>query len=123
MTGFKEFIMRGNVVDLAIAVIIGAAFTGIVDSMTRDIITPIIGLIGGQPDFSSFKVGSIGIGNFINAIISFFIKALVVYYAVVKPFGMLLNKLNSSKKEKELALPTDIELLTEIRDLLKKSKE
>lgn len=92
----------------------------LVDSLTKDIITPLIGMVGGQPDFSSFKIGSIGIGNFINAIVSFFIKASVVYFAIVKPFAALLKRLNLS--EKPSSAPTDIELLTEIRDLLKNSK-
>lgn len=120
MAGFKEFIMRGNVVDLAVAVIIGAAFSGIVDSMTNDLITPIIGLMGGQPDFSTFKIGPLGIGNFINALISFLIKALVVYYAIVKPFAALIKRL--SPPENKAAGPTELELLTEIRDLLKNTK-
>lgn len=118
MAGFKEFILRGNVVDLAVAVIIGAAFSGIVDSMTKDIITPIIGMVGGQPDFSSLKIGSIGVGNFINAIISFLIKAIVVYYAIVKPFTALL-KLFTPPQQNVPLVPPEIELLTEIRDLLK----
>ncbi len=119
MTGFKEFIMRGNVVDLAVAVIIGAAFSGIVDSMTRDIITPLIGIVGGQPDFSSLKIGTIGIGNFINALIAFLIKAFVVYYAIVKPFTALVKILSSKRIQKQAVVPGDIALLTEIRDILK----
>jgi large conductance mechanosensitive channel len=94
MSGFRDFILRGNVVDLAVGVIIGAAFGGVVDSLTKDVITPIIGMIGGQPDFSAIKAGSIAIGAFINAIISFVIKALVVYFLVVKPFAALLARLN-----------------------------
>lgn len=117
MTGFKNFIMRGNVVDLSVAVIIGAAFGGIVDSMTKDIITPIIGMIGGQPDFSAFKLGGIGLGNFINAIVSFLIKALVVYFLIVKPFAALIKKLNLTAES--APTPADVVLLTEIRDLLK----
>src|SRR6185436_11581371 len=94
MAGFRDFVVRGNVVDLAVGVIIGAAFGGVVDSLTKDVITPIIGMIGGQPDFSAIKAGSIGIGAFINAIISFLIKALVVYFFVVKPFAALMARLN-----------------------------
>lgn len=122
MAGFKEFILRGNVVDLAVAVIIGAAFSGIVDSMTKDIITPIIGMVGGQPDFSSFKIGSIGLGNFINAVISFLIKASVVYYAIVKPFTALMKLFSSQDENKITSVSPEIELLTEIRDLLKQNK-
>jgi large conductance mechanosensitive channel len=123
MSGFKNFIMRGNVVDLAVAVIIGAAFGGIVDSMTKDIITPLIGMIGGQPDFSSYKIGTIGIGNFMNALISFLIKALVVYYLIVKPFTALMKVFLPSSIPKKLPIPADVELLTEIRDILKNQKQ
>ena len=123
MSGFKDFIMRGNVVELAVAVIIGGAFVGIVDSMTKDIITPIIGMIGGQPDFSSYKIGSIGIGNFINALISFLIKALVVYYLIVKPFAALMKAFSPSSIPEKPPIPTDIHLLTEIRDILKTQKQ
>lgn len=122
MSGFKNFIMRGNVVELAVAVIIGAAFGGIVDSMTKDIITPIIGIVGGQPDFSSLKIGPIGVGNFINAVISFLIKALVVYYAIVKPFTTLITLFASPAPTKKPTTPTEIDLLIEIRDLLKQQK-
>jgi large conductance mechanosensitive channel len=94
MAGFKDFVVRGNVVDLAVGVIIGAAFGGIVDSMTKDVITPIIGMIGGQPDFSAIKAGPIGLGSFANAIISFVIKAGVVYFLIVKPFTTLMARLN-----------------------------
>ncbi len=93
MAGFKDFVLRGNVVDLAVGVIIGAAFGGIVDSVTKDVITPIIGMVGGEPDFSAVKAGPIGIGSFVNAVIAFLIKALVVYYVIVKPFTALMARL------------------------------
>src|SRR6185503_4972971 len=94
MAGFKDFILRGNVVDLAVGVIIGAAFGGIVDSMTKDVITPMIALVGGQPDFSAIKIGPIALGSFLNAVISFIIKAAVVYFVIVKPFTALLARLS-----------------------------
>ncbi len=78
--------------DLAVGVIIGAAFGGIVDSMTKDVITPIIGAIGGQPDFSAIKAGPIGIGSFLNAVIAFLIKAGVVYFAIVLPFQAMMAR-------------------------------
>lgn len=113
LEGFRKFISRGNVIDLAVGVIIGAAFGSIVDSLVRDIITPIIGMFGGQPDFSAIKVGSITIGNFINAVISFLIKAAALYYLIVLPFNRFAVKLT--------AKPTPSEaLLGEIRDLLKR---
>ena len=122
MAGFKDFVLRGNVVDLAVGVIIGAAFAGIVDSMTKDVITPIIGMLGGQPDFSALKAGPIGIGSFINAVVSFLIKAAVVYFIIVKPFVALMTRLNPPAKPGDPPPPpADVQLLTEIRDLLKKN--
>src|SRR3954452_7067540 len=93
LKGFKEFISRGNVIDLAVGVIIGAAFAGIVDSLSKDIITPIIGLVGGQPDFSAIKPYGIGIGNFVNAVISFLIKAAGLYFLIVLPFSRFASKM------------------------------
>lgn len=114
--------MRGNVVDLAVGVIIGAAFSGIVDSMTKDVITPIIGMAGGQPDFSAIKVGAIGLGSFINAVISFIIKAAVVYFVIVKPFTALTARLSKpAAASGPPVVPPDVKLLTEIRDLLQRS--
>lgn len=98
-------------IDLAVGVIIGAAFSGIVDSLTKDIITPIIGMLGGQPDFSSIKPFGIGIGNFLNAVISFLIKAAGLYFLIVLPFNRFAKRLS--------AAPTPAEaLLAEIRDTL-----
>jgi large conductance mechanosensitive channel len=124
MAGFKDFVLRGNVVDLAVGVIIGAAFGGIVDSMTKDVITPIIGMAGGQPDFSAIKAGPIGVGAFVNAVIAFLIKAAVVYYVIVKPFQALMERLNKPAAAPAAPAeppppPADVQLLTEIRDLLK----
>jgi large conductance mechanosensitive channel len=120
MAGFKDFILRGNVVDLAVGVIIGAAFGGIVDSMTKDVITPMIALVGGQPDFSAIKIGPIALGSFLNAVISFIIKAAVVYFVIVKPFTALLARLNRPPAPAEPPPPPEeVKVLTEIRDLLK----
>jgi large conductance mechanosensitive channel len=118
---FKAFVTKGNVVDLAVGVIIGGAFGKIVESMVKDVITPLIGMVGGQPDFSGIKLGSILIGNFINAVIAFLILAAVVFFVLVKP----MNKLMAAMKKPEApaapaAPPADVVLLTEIRDLLKK---
>jgi large conductance mechanosensitive channel len=116
LEGFKKFVMRGNVIDLAVGVIIGAAFGGIVDALSKDIITPILTMIGGQPDFSAIKIGGIGIGNFLNAVINFLIKAGGLYFLIVLPFNRFATKLAAAP-----APPTTSEnLLTEIRDLLKK---
>lgn len=116
--GFKKFIARGNVIDLAVGVIIGAAFGAIVDSMVKDIITPIIGLFGGQPDFSAIKLGGIGIGNFINNIVSFLMKAAALYYFIVLPFNRFAAQLMAPAPAPAPG-PTPAEtLLREIRDLL-----
>jgi large conductance mechanosensitive channel len=93
---FKEFILRGNVVSLAVAVIIGAAFNDIVNSFVENMITPLIAAIGGQPDFSgiTFTINNsqFGIGSFINAVIAFLIIAAVVFFLVVKPMNALLER-------------------------------
>ena len=93
---FKEFVLRGNVVDLAVAVVIGAAFGAIVTSLVEDIITPIIAAIGGQPDFAelTFTInGSVfRYDEFLNAVISFLIIAAVVFFLVVKPINALLER-------------------------------
>lgn len=93
---FRQFILRGNVVDLAIAVVIGAAFNNVVQAMVKNILTPIISAIGGQPDFSklNFKLfGSvISYGEFLNALISFIMIALVLFFLVVKPLNRMMLK-------------------------------
>jgi large conductance mechanosensitive channel len=96
MSGFRKFILRGNVVDLAIAVVIGAAFGSVVQALVKDLITPIIGIFGGVPDFSAlaFTVNNSRflIGDFINVLLSFIVIAAVVYYFVVVPVGRLLDR-------------------------------
>jgi large conductance mechanosensitive channel len=95
-TEFKEFILRGNVISLAVAVIIGAAFNEIVNSLVANMITPLIAAIGGQPDFSgiSFTINGseFGLGLFLNALISFLIIALVVFFLIVKPMNALMER-------------------------------
>ena len=91
LKGFKEFITRGNVVDLAIAVVIGAAFGAVVASFVADLLTPLIAAIFGQQDFSSLSFTVNGskfmYGNFINAVISFLLVAIAIYFAVVAPMN------------------------------------
>src|SRR5262245_48206669 len=87
--GFIKFISRGNVLDLAVGVIIGAAFTAIVNSLVADIITPLIGAIFGNPDFSAITLGPLMIGNFINAVISFLLVAVAVYFLIVVPMNRI----------------------------------
>jgi len=96
MSGFRKFILRGNVVDLAVGIIIGAAFTGVVQALVKGLITPLIGVFGGIPDFTDwyFTVNGsrFAIGEFINALLSFLIVAAVVYYFVVVPVNALMDR-------------------------------
>lgn len=87
---FKAFALKGNVLDLAVGVIIGGAFGKIVDSVVKDVIMPIVGSVGGQPDFSAIMLGPIKIGNFLNAVIAFLILAAVVFFVIVKPASKLM---------------------------------
>jgi large conductance mechanosensitive channel len=91
LKGFKEFVLRGNVLDLAIAVVIGAAFSNVVTAMVKDLITPLIGAIVGKPDFSAWVVTVNGspflVGDFLNAVIAFVLMAAAVYFLVVAPMN------------------------------------
>jgi large conductance mechanosensitive channel len=93
---FKEFLLRGNVVDLAIAVVVGAAFGAVVTALVKDLITPLIAAIGGKPDFStlSFTINKSHFlyGDFINAIITFLIIAAVVFFFIVVPLNALIER-------------------------------
>ncbi|HRK54010.1 MAG TPA: large-conductance mechanosensitive channel protein MscL [Cyclobacteriaceae bacterium] len=119
---FKDFAMRGNVIDLAVGVVIGAAFGAIVKSLVGDIIMPVIGIITGGIDFSglAYTIGeaSISYGNFIQAVFIFILTAFALF--------LLIKGINSTKKKEEAAPatppepPADVKLLAEIRDLLKK---
>jgi len=96
LKGFRDFILRGNVVDLAVAVIIGAAFNAIVTSLVGDVLNPLIAATIGRPDFSGVVLnigsGHIKVGNFLNAAVSFVIVASVVYFAIVLPLNHLLAR-------------------------------
>ena len=101
LKGFKQFILKGNVIDLAVGVIMGTAFGAVVSSLVKGVITPLIGAFGGQPDLSfiSFTINNSQflLGDFLNALISFLINALVVYFFIIVP----VNKLTLlTKKEK-----------------------
>lgn len=121
---FKEFIARGDVMSMAIGIIIGGAFTAIVNSLVNDVITPFLGIILGGMDFTSIAItvgsANIMVGNFIQAIITFLLTAFVIF-CIMKLFNQF-----QKKKEEEVAetpvepeIPADIQLLTEIRDMLK----
>ena len=96
---FKEFLMRGNVVDLAVAVVIGAAFGAVVTALVKDLITPLIAAFGGQPNFSSlsFTINKSHFlyGDFINAVLSFVILATVIFFFVVMPLNKLFERMHA----------------------------
>jgi len=137
MDEFKAFISRGNVVDMAVGVIVGSAFTAIVNRLFKDVVTPFIGVLTGGVEFTQMKyvitpaVGetpevAILYGNFIQAIINFLIIAFVVF-CMVKMINSMRAKMEAAKKKEEEAAPAEppkpseeVLLLTEIRDLLKK---
>jgi large conductance mechanosensitive channel len=123
MRQFREFLLRGNVVDLAVAVIIGAAFGAVIAALVEDIFTPLIAAIGGQHDFSglTFTInGSVfRYGHLLNAVISFLVIAAVVFFLVVKPVGALMERRKAGIEPEPEAAAEDVVLLGEIRDLLK----
>jgi len=100
--GFKKFLIRGNMVDLAVGIVIGAAFTGVVQALVKDLITPMIGIFGGVPDMSSWVIPLAGqrllIGDVINALLSFVLIAAVVYFFVVMPVNRLIDRYRSEPK-------------------------
>jgi large conductance mechanosensitive channel len=119
---FKEFALRGNVIDLAVGVVIGTAFNAIVSSLVKDVFMPIIGIVTGGLDFTtqSYTVGSASItyGNFLQAIFIFIMTAFALFI-----FVKAINKMKKQKEEAPAAPappPADVVLLTEIRDLLKR---
>jgi large conductance mechanosensitive channel len=116
--GFRDFILRGNVIDLAVAVILGVAFNSIVTSLVKDVLTQLIAAVVGKPDFSSvvMKVNGtpIMIGNFLNAVLSFLIVASVVYFGIVLPLNTLLAKVKKAAPEAPPSTKTCPECLSEI---------
>lgn len=117
LKGFREFITRGNVVDLAVAVIIGGAFGKIINSLVEDVLTPILGAVGGVPDFTQWTLGPVRIGNFFNAIVNFLVIAAAIYFIVVAPME------RSQQRQKHAEAPPEpseeVKLLREILETLK----
>jgi large conductance mechanosensitive channel len=115
---FKKFILRGNVVDLAVAVVVGAAFTAVVNAMVRDMITPLIAAIGGNPDFSKllFRINGSAFmyGDLLNAVIAFLSVAAVVFFFVVQPLNHLQTLANRRKTPEEPSERKCPECLSEV---------
>jgi large conductance mechanosensitive channel len=128
LKGFKEFILRGNVVDLAVAVVIGAAFGAVVNSLVKDILTPLIAAIVGQHDFSVLEFtihkSTFRYGDLINSLISFLLIAIAIYFFVVVPMNALAERrahriAAGERADEELqAKPDEVVVLEQIRDLL-----
>ena len=121
LRGFKDFVLRGNVVELAVAVVIGAAFTAVVDAFTDSFLTPLIGLVtGGGGVGGEFTVDgeTFAYGAFVSQVVTFVLTAAVVYFLVVLPMTRLAERRRRGA-EAGPAAPTQVELLAEIRDLLR----
>jgi large conductance mechanosensitive channel len=105
LDGFRKFLLRGNVIDLAVAIVIGAAFLAVVQAFVRAFVTPLIGVFGGVPDMSavSFTINNsrFPVGEFLNALLTFVIIAAVVYYFVVVPAGVMLERFQEEEAKRE----------------------
>ena len=118
---FKDFLLRGNLVELAVAFVLGGAFGQVVSSLVSDVVTPLIGTLGGAPDFSAIKLGPIALGKFINALVNFLVVAAAIYFLVVTPMDELAKR---RKREEAPAAPPEppeeVKLLREILEELRK---
>ncbi|MFV2104059.1 large conductance mechanosensitive channel protein MscL [Micromonospora sp. LOL_024] len=123
LKGFKDFVMRGNVVDLAVGIVIGAAFTGLVTAFTNSFLQPVIKMVGATPTGpgAQIKLGTdnyITWGLFLNALITFVLTAAVLYFLVVFPMNRLAERRQRGEEPPPAAPSEEIKLLTEIRDAL-----
>lgn len=118
LKGFKQFILRGNVVDMAVGVVVGAAFAAVVGAFTKDLLTPLIAALVGKPDFSAISFtlnGSVfALGDFINALVSFLLVAAAVYFFVVLPVNALLARMHRSDTPADPSTQKCPECLSEI---------
>ena len=121
MQGFKDFIMRGNLIELAVAFIMGAAFNSVVQSFTNIVLSLISLVLGGPPNFDDWQPGGIPFGPFVTQLVGFVLVAAVVSFALVLPVNKLREHMDTTKEE-EASAATEAELLTEIRDLLASNK-
>jgi large conductance mechanosensitive channel len=121
LNGFKKFLLRGNVVDLAVAVVIGTAFTAVVNSLVSSFLTPLVALVGGGGQLGgtwTVDEQAFTWGAFLSSVIGFLLTAAVVYFLVVLPMHRLLDRLVKGEEPAPVG-PTELELLAEIRDLLR----
>jgi large conductance mechanosensitive channel len=120
---FRAFILRGNAIDLAVAVVIGAAFGAVVTSLVEDVVTPIISIVFGKPGFADLTItindAVIRYGEFLNAVLALLMVGAAVFFLVAKPVNMMMERRKAGTEPPPDAVPEDIVLLGEIRDLLK----
>jgi large conductance mechanosensitive channel len=118
LDGFKKFILRGNVVDMAVGVVIGAAFGGVVTALTTDLLTPLIAAVVGKPDFSAIQFTVHGtlfpLGHFINAVVSFLLIAAAIYFFVITPVNALVARMHRGDKPPDPTTRQCPECLSEI---------
>ena len=119
---FKTFVMRGNVMDLAVGVIVGAAFSKIVTSLVNDILMPLLGIILGKVDFTGLTFKNVKYGMFIQNIVDFLIVAFCIFL-MVKVINKIMKKQDDDKKEEKPVKSDELKTLEEIRDLLKKKNK
>jgi large conductance mechanosensitive channel len=116
--GFRDFLLRGNLIELAVAFVVGAAFTAVVMSLVDNVLMPVIGKMGGEPNFDSVDVADIPIGAFITDLVAFVLIAAAVYFLVVAPYNRLLELRKRGEVEEPEAVEENTLLLREIRDAL-----
>jgi len=118
MNGFKQFMLRGNVVELAVAVVMGAAFTAVITALVKDLLTPLIAAIAGKPDFSAIAITVNGsklmIGDFVNALVAFLMIGVAVYFFVVLPVNALTARLRRGEAPPDPTTKKCPECLSEV---------
>jgi len=118
LKGFRDFILRGNLVELAVAFVMGVAFASIVTSFVDNLLMPLVGTIGGEPDFSGIALRGIPVGAFINDVVAFLMTAAAIYFLVIVPYTKVTERLRSAPATASEAVSEEVALLREIRDLL-----
>jgi len=118
MSGLKKFVLRGNLLDLAVAVVIGVAFGAVINAFIRDLVTPLLAAIGGKPDFAALYFTVNGsrflIGDFIDALLAFLLIAAVIYYIVVSPYVRIQERTHRGEEEADSTISTCPECLSQI---------
>ena len=125
LKGFRDFVLRGNIIDLAVAVVVGTAFNAVVQSVVRDLLTPLIAAIGGQRDFNNLTFtihhSVFRYGDVLNSVISFLFVAIAIYYFVMVPMRWVMER--RRRGDQDAPPPSDeVVLLTQIRDLLQRAQ-